>query len=136
MHCEHGPALGYPDGWLIYALNGVRVSKDLVETPAEKLDAKIILKETNAEIRREIVRKIGIEKVCRNLNAKIIDSFESYELLELELGDGRTRPYLKMRNPSIQTYHIEGVHPSIKTCKEALAWRNQQKEYAAPDILT
>jgi hypothetical protein len=57
-----------------------------------------------------------------------------YELLILNMGDGRRRPYLKMKNPSIKTWHIEGVAPEIKTVKEALAWRNGTDE--APEVLT
>lgn len=95
-------------------------------TPAQKMDSKMIIKEKNAEVRREIVRKIGAEKICKDLGAKCIDMSKDgmYELLNLEIGDGRTRPYLKMLNPSIGTYHIEGVHPDCKTVEESLSWRN------------
>ena len=134
IHSDKGPAIAYPDGFSIYALNGVRVPKEIVETPAQKLDAKIILKEQNVEIRREIVRKIGIEKVCRDLEAKSIETKGDYELLLLNLNDKRDRPYLKMKNPSIGVYHIEGVHPDCKTIEQALNWRNQTEE--KPEVLT
>ena len=134
IHANGGPAIHYPDGFSIWALNGVRVPQIVAETPAEKLDANLITKEQNAEVRREIVRKIGIERVCQKLNAKVIDKSGEYELLILDLGDGRRRPYLKMRNPSISTFHIEGVHPNIKTVEEALNWRNGSNE--KPLVLT
>jgi len=54
----------------------------------------------------------------------VIDRKGDYELLLLDLGDGRRRPYLKMRNPSLGVYHIEGVHPDCSTVVEALRWRN------------
>ena len=94
------------------------------------------MKEKNAEVRREIVRKIGIERVCQKLNAKVLDKSLNgiYELLNLDLGDGRSRPYLKMRNPSIKTYHLEGVPIEIDTVEKALNWRNQSEE--KPFILT
>ena len=136
LHCQDGPAIAWPDGYSEFALNGVWMEEKLVMTPAEKIDAKIILKETNAEVRREIVRKVGAEKICEKLGAKCLDRMGDYELLMLELGDGRSRPYLKMLNPSIGTYHIEGVHPNIRTCAQALAWRNQQTEYVQPNTLT
>ena len=126
-------ALKYSDGYGLWCLNGVRVSKEIVETSSEKLDPQLLLQEENAEIRREIVRKIGIERVCQKLNAKCIDKLGNYELLLLNLGD-RDRPYLKMINPSISCYHIEGIAPRIKTVKEALNWRNQTEE--EPLILT
>ncbi len=124
LHDDKGLAVEYPDGYGLYFLNGVRVSKELVVTPAEKLDPKLILKEENAEVRREIVRKIGIERVCQKLQTKCLDKKGDYELLNLDLGEGRTRPYLKMKNPSIGVYHIEGVHPNCNTVEQALDWRN------------
>ena len=130
IHADGGPAIHYPDGFSVWALNGVRVPQIIAETPTEKLDAKLLLKEQNAEVRREIVRKIGIERICQKLNAKMIDKTDDgmYELLMLDLGDGRSRPYLKMRNPSIGVYHIEGVEPGINTVEKALNWRNQSPE--------
>jgi hypothetical protein len=128
LHCEDGLAVSYKDGYGLWCLNGVCVTKEIVLTPHDKLDPKLILKEKNAEVRREIVRKIGIERVCKGLKAKVVDSVGEYELLMLDLGDGRVRPYLKMKNPSVGTYHIEGVHPDCDTVKKALNWRNQTEE--------
>lgn len=125
LHCTDGPAIAWCDGYEEYALNGVWVTKEIVMTSPEKIDPIIILKEKNAEVRREIVRKIGAERVCEKLGANTTDTYKDYELLVLDLGDGRRRPYLKMKNPSVGTYHIEGISPEIETVKEALAWRNQ-----------
>lgn len=134
LHCEDGPAIAWSDGYCEYALNGVWVTEELVMTPPLQLDSKIILKETNAEVRREMVRKIGVDKICKDLGSECIDKSKGYELLVLNMGDGRRRPYLKMKNPSIGTYHIEGVHPDCKTVKESLNWRNQSEE--TPLVLT
>ena len=134
LHNTRGAAIKWRDGYGEYFLNGVAVDEAIVVTPAEKLDPKIILKEQNAEVRRELVRKIGIERIVLNLGAKSLDKQDEYELLLLELGDGRSRPYLKMRNPSISTWHLEGVPPDTKTVKEALAWRNKTEE--VPEVLT
>jgi len=128
LHAEGKPSIEFKGNFNVYSLNGVRVPAEIAMTPAEKLDPKIILKGKNVEIRREIVRKIGIEKVCQRLNAKVIDKKGEYELLLLKLGDRRRRPYLKMKSPSIGTYHIEGVPPEIKTVVQALNWRNQDEE--------
>jgi hypothetical protein len=92
------------------------------------------LKERNVQVRREIVRKIGIERVCEALEAECLDRQGNYELLLLDLQDGRTRPFLKMKNPSIGVYHIEGVAPECRTVAEALAWRNQSD--VPPTVLT
>jgi hypothetical protein len=98
------------------------------------LEPKDILKTRNAETRREIVRRVGIERICYSLNAECIDRKgltlfstdvpEHYELLLLDLGDGRRRPFLKMLNPSVpECWHIEGVHPACKTVQDALNYR-------------
>ena len=86
-----------------------------------------LLKIDNAEVRREFVRKVGIDRVCYSLGAQCIDKVGNYELLLLDLQDGRKRPYLKMLNPSIDTWHVEGVHPNCQTVEQALKWRNQSK---------
>ena len=134
LHNEKGLAVKYPDNYGLYCLNGVGVTKEIVEISAEELDANLVTKEKNAEVRREIVRKIGVERVCQKLNAKVLDKQDAYELLNLDLGENRIRPYLKMINPSIGTFHIEGVSPDCKTVEEALSWRNGTKE--KPTILT
>lgn len=68
--------------------------------------------------------KKNIISEMAELNAKVLDKTDDnmYELLVLDTGD-RKRPYLKMRNPSIGTYHIEGVGRECKTVAEALAFR-------------
>jgi hypothetical protein len=137
LHNENGPAIHFPKlNAGVYCINNVRVSKQLITTPAEKLKADLITKTRNAEIRRELVRKIGIERVLSELGATVLDKTEDgkYELVSLALGDGRNRPYLKMLNPSIGTWHIEGVEPRITTVAGALRYRNGTEE--APVILT
>lgn len=134
VHCDNGPAILYRDGFSVYILNGVRMKKEYVETPWNLLDPKIVIKETNAEVRRELVRKIGIERLIDKLGAEVVDTKDDYELLLLNINDGIKRPYLKMKNPSIGVYHIEGVHPNCKTVDDALNFRNGCSE--KPTILT
>jgi len=106
-------------------LNNVQVPEWLAYTPSSKIDPKEVSKIENAEIRREFVRKVGIERICHALNCEVVDrQGEVYELILLDIGDGRRREYLKMRNPSIDTFHVEGVPPGTKTVQEALEFRN------------
>jgi hypothetical protein len=136
LHCEKGPALRYQDDFEIYALNGVIVPKDLVLTPADKLDPKLIVKERNAEVRKEIVRKIGMERVLDHLKSKLVDEIPGYQLVYLDIDKETQRPYLKMKNPSTGVWHVEGVPPGTKSCREALAWRNGLDLYVPPVVLT
>ena len=139
IHCDGGPAIHYPDGFSVWGLNGVRVSKEIAETSAENLDAKLVLTEKNAEVRREIVRKIGVDLLCQRLGSKTIESGLDHvgqpcQLINLDLGDGQFRPYVKLLNPSIGTYHIEGVSPECDTLEKAFNFRNGTKE--KPVIVT
>jgi hypothetical protein len=136
LHKDGGMALEYSDGFGVYSLNGVLMPKEYVLTPANKLDPKIVLKEQNAEVRRELVRKIGVNVLIEALGAKVLDAKGTYELLSLDLGDGNYRPYLKMKNPSIDAIHVEGVHPTCTTVSAALAWRNGLKVFTNPLVLT
>jgi len=132
LHCETGAAIEYRDGYAVYALNGIRVPKEIVLTPANKLDPTMIIKEKNVEIRRELLRKIGLERFVQKLGAKTIDTFkigenpdilyDVYELLEINI-KGMVCKGLKMKNASIGIYHIEFVASEITTAKEALNWR-------------
>ncbi len=143
LHKDGDMALKYSDGFGIYSLNGVKVSKKIAVTPAMELDAKKALLEKNVEIRRELIRKIGIERVLEQNDHEVVDTWDDYELLLLDVGleSGEKAKYLKMKNPSIGTYHVEGVHPECISCKSALNWRNgcddpTNEDYEKPETLT
>ena len=124
LHKDGGPALSYPDGWCIYALNGVRMSREYVETPAERIDPSTVFDEKNAEIRRELIRKIGVERFLTKTPHTVLETKGSYQLLSVELSEQVTDArYLKMLNPSVGAWHVEGVHPSCSTVKQAINWR-------------
>jgi hypothetical protein len=125
LHNDNAAAIIYKDNYGLWALNGVRVTKEIVETKAEDLNPELILREKNAEVRRELVRKIGIGRICEKLQTKTISVLgEMYELIELQIPGMKTPArYLKMRNPSIDVVHLEGVPPDIDTCQEALDFR-------------
>ena len=160
LHNESGPVVAYADGFEIYALNGIRVPKEYVMTPFNEIPAQWCTNEKNADKRRELIRKIGIERLCTELKAECIDKKKittkvpnikenqnsitctdfkdeevEYELLLLDYaGDNRMRPYLRMTNMSIGCQHVEGVHPDCKTVDEALAFRNGTKVF--PKVLS
>ena len=123
LHRDDGKAVEYPSGNGYYFFDGVRVPEKVVLEP-ETLGRNDIAGERNAEVRRVMVGRLGIERVCQMFHAISVDNQGDYELLVLDLDDGRKRPYLKMKNPSIGVYHLEGVEPSIRTIQAALNWRN------------
>lgn len=135
-HCTTGPAFVLP-AHEEYFLHGVLVPREVVTTPADQLDLRRwVAQETNAEVRREVVRKVGIERVYQQLGATVVECGTDHagqpcELVDLNLGDGRRRPYIKLRNPSIGVYHLEGVHPECRTLDAAFKFRNGTAEAPA-----
>lgn len=136
LHCEDGVALSYNGDNEIYALNGVLMTKDYVLTPAEQITPEQIFRETNVEVRRELLRKVGIERIIDQVPHKILDTQGNYELYSLDLCDEvKDARYLKMTNPSIGCFHMEGVEPDISTVSDALKWRNQNM-FEHAEVLT
>jgi hypothetical protein len=135
LHCDGGTALEYLDGTKIWSLNGVVVPQWLAEKRHDQIDCGEFSKIENAEVRREFVRKIGIERICKKLNAKTLDKKGDYELVEIDLlGETGKWPYLRMRNPSIDAWHMECVGRECRTVEHALNFRNQSE--LTPEVLT
>jgi hypothetical protein len=123
-HCENGPAVVYPDGWSVWALNGICMKPQYVMTPADKLTPAIVLKEKNVDQRRELIRKIGVIRMIDQ--GKVIDTQGDYKLVDMSpLFPGIPyAPHLLMENPSVDdTWHLEGVDPQCHTVQDALNWR-------------
>ena len=124
LHCETGPALLCRDGWPLWMLHGVRMTEVHVMTPAEKLNPIDILKESNVDIRRELIRKVGIEMMLTHLPHESLDKKGDYELLKIDFpGLAQDTRYLKMLNPSIGIWHLEGVERTCNSVQEAINWR-------------
>jgi hypothetical protein len=140
LHHTSKMALKYSDGWGIWALNGVRMKKEHVVTPEEDISPNMVLGETNVEVRRELIRKIGVDRLIDCLPHKLLDKKDNYELYSLELSpevpDAR---FLKMINPSIGVYHVEGVGPECSTVQQAINWRSNSLKLNGdwnPEVLT
>ena len=124
LHCETGPALLCRDGWPLWMLHGVGMKEHYVMTPAEKLNPIDILKEANVDVRRELIRKVGIEMMLTHLPHESLDKKGDYELLKIDFpGLAQDTRYLKMLNPSIGVWHLEGVERDCNSVQEAINWR-------------
>lgn len=140
LHCLDGLACGYPDGWGVYALNGVRMDEWMVMTPVAQLSADQVFQVSNVDQRRELIRRIGIERFVRMCAATVLERSGDYELLKVPLSsDIPDARFLKMKNPSMPgVYHIEGVHPTCQTIQQAINWRasGDPQEPWHPTVLT
>ena len=129
LHNDKGMSVKFSDGWGLCNLNGVTVNENIVMTPAEKLDPKIILNEKNVDIQREIIKKIGVERVLQKLNAKCLDEWtyakfnKHYKLMELKVGNGINRKYMYYEHAELKGYfYTLPVPPEVRTAKHGFAW--------------
>jgi leucine-rich repeat protein SHOC2 len=92
-----------------------------------------LLDEDNAEIRRVLIENIGYEKICEDLGAIAIDTWQEYTLLSVdgipEYEDdgtltGEPMVLLKMTCPSTGHIHILRVPPEMKSAEAAITWVN------------
>ena len=140
-HSYQGPYMEWRDGSALYAIHGIRVPMWIAETPANEFTKQMILGEENADYRRCIIQKIGIERAIELLGAEVIDTYESpvggkYELLSIDYDGRGKRPYLKMKSKSIDAWHIEGCKPGTLTVKDAICFRNGLTKFEEPRALT
>ncbi len=129
LHNETGMSTQWRDGWGIYSLNGITVSKEIVETPAEKLNPELALKEKNADVQREIIRKIGADRILLKSNAKKLDIYKdnktglTYTLFHMRLNDNIDRKYLYFEHASMKgIFYAKPVPPEAEKSLHAFAW--------------
>ena len=73
LHNETGPAIRFRDGYSLYAIHGVRLPfAHIVEAP-EKITLAEIREEINAEVRRVMITRMGLDKYFQQSEAKLID---------------------------------------------------------------
>lgn len=138
---HHDSDFAYASGAIqLYFLHGIHIERQyehLVKAQRNSIDSKEVLAIENVDVRRELIRKVGIELFIDHLYHKVIDRHGNYELIEVLLSDNtwsRAR-FLKMLNPSIGVWHLEGVPNESATVEDALRRRNNNW-FAHPDILT
>lgn len=73
LHSETGPAVGFQDGWGVYAIHGVRVPAYVVEHP-ETITTALIDAEQNAEVRRVMIDRYGADRYVRDSGAHVVHS--------------------------------------------------------------
>lgn len=150
LHADGKAAIEYADGFCCYALNGIKVPEWLAKNPSGSIDPAKIKEIDNVEVRREFVRKVGLERIYHSLGGKIIDQevveMESpqdknwechYKLVELNFGS-ETQPtfrrVLQMPNASLdEIWHVEYVPTECETVKEAMNFRLNRFEENVDD---
>jgi hypothetical protein len=124
LHAENQAALSFADGWSIYAWHGVRVPERLIMDP-KSYKANEILGEGNAEIRRCMMEKVGMNVFLSE--AELLGKDEVGELYQLEISGDENLTFVKVINStaepdgSFKEYCLR-VPPDTSSAKAGIAW--------------
>ncbi|MEC5030607.1 MAG: hypothetical protein SAL07_11885, partial [Oscillatoria sp. PMC 1051.18] len=125
LHAESTPAIEFADGFKVYAYHGVTLPEKYGKISPNLWKSKWLLEEDNAELRRVLIQGIGYERICQELQAICLDSWQEYELLKINYElDIEPIQLLKMNCPSTSKLHVLRVPPTLQTAQEAITWVN------------
>lgn len=139
LHSLDGmPAIEFADGWQVYAWDGVRVDKKILNVPPSRED----LMTTNLEIRRILWERWGTNYCVKQLNLEKLSSDEWGELWQGDTGDDELAKFVKVINSTpepdghFKDYWLR-VPPDIITAKAGIAWTfGLESEQYIPSIMT
>ena len=124
LHAEGEPAIEFADGWNFYYNHGVRLPEKYGKVHPNQWQSQWLLTEDNAELRRVLIEGIGYARICQELQAKQIDSWQKYALLQIDNADVEPICLLKMTCPSTGFIHALRVPPNLTSAREAIRWVN------------
>jgi hypothetical protein len=104
---------------------GVRVSDRIAFHP-ETITVREILRETNMEMRRVLLERVGREWFYENARLEVVDSDTDpggeRRLLRVPFGEGEDFVCLEVRCPSTGRKYLLRVPPRFSSCAQAAAW--------------
>jgi hypothetical protein len=124
LHCENGPALAYPDGWLIWAIDGMLVDEQIVMRPETQSIAQID-GEKNADLRSIRIARFGWPVYLAKSGAECLDQRGNdiegtrEALYRTKSGDCR----LVATCPTGRVFAM-GVPPQTRNCEQAANFLN------------
>lgn len=124
LHAEGEPAIEFADGYRLYYYRGVNLPEQYWVHP-HHWQARWLLEEPNAELRRVLIQGIGYSRICQELQATELDYWREYTLLRIENEVDIEPIYLlKMTCPSTGYIHAMRVPPTVRSAREAISWVN------------
>ena len=128
LHNERGMAIRYPDGFGVWAINGVRVNEQIVMRP-DTLTVEQITDEPNAEVRRVMRQQYGYDKYLDAVGAELIDDDSEWGKLWHANLPSEDEPLCLVEvinstpelDGTYKTYFLR-VPPGMETAHDAVAW--------------
>ncbi|MDW4904156.1 hypothetical protein RB628_02080 [Streptomyces sp. ADMS] len=121
-----GPALGYADGFALYAWRGMPVPRDFLDE-LTALTPQRIRGEENAELRRVMLEYYGYDRYLEESGAKPVHRDETGVLWRVELQGDEDVVMVEVVNSTPEpdgtsrTYWLR-VPPTTRTAREGVAW--------------
>jgi hypothetical protein len=124
LHAEGEPAIEFADGYSLYLYRGVSLPEKYQIHP-HQWQARWLLEEHNAELRRVLIQGIGYSRICQELHATELDAWQEYTLLKIDTEVDIEPIYLlKMTCPSTGFIHATRVPPNTSSARQAIRWVN------------
>ena len=144
LHCEDSMAITWPDSWGLFMWHGIRVPPKLIMDPFS-ITKEELGKETNSEISRAWLERLGPKEYFKRMEVKKIDAWIDnatglhYELFDFINRRGELQPrVLKMESPKLndgtQPVYIEMVDPKLETARAARRWQFQKEDGTWPSV--
>ena len=124
LHCEDGPAVFYPDGFSIWAIEGILVDEQIVMSP-ETQTIEQIEQEDNEEVKRIRLNRFGWHRYLQETKAHVLDvsmPSEVHRWMEALLKTKDGLVVLTTYDPSTGRPYALEVDPECQTCEEAQAY--------------
>jgi hypothetical protein len=131
VHREDGYAIRYADDLRIYCLKDISVSEDVAYG---RFNVHDIDRETNAEVRRSMIDRFGVERYLQESGAEVIHQDEFGVLYRRTPSIGEPMLVVKVVNStqepdgSRKEYFLR-VPPSMLTARQAVAWTFSMGEF-------
>ncbi|GAB2628515.1 hypothetical protein Aab01nite_21960 [Paractinoplanes abujensis] len=126
LHRGEGPAIGYPDGYALWAWRGMPIPTDLAaELP--HLTADRIGAESNAELRRVMLEHFGYERYLQEAGARALHQDETGTLWHLPLTGDEPLVMVEVVNATPEPDGTSRVYwlrvpPGTRTARAGVAW--------------
>ena len=124
LHADGEPSVYYCDDFKIYSNLGRTIPEKYGSIRMQNWESKWLLSEVNAELKMVLIKGIGYEKLCNDLEAKKLDSWREYELVQIPQIDVEPIHLLKMTCPSTGHIHVGRVPPDCLKARHAATLRN------------
>lgn len=123
-HAGDEPAVEWV-GARIFCWHGTAVPPFIIRHP-QWITAQAALRERNAEVRRAMMERMGIERFVAEAGGDLLDQDADAggerTLRRIPLDGDEPVTAFVVRCPSTQAIYVLRVPPTMRTCREAAAW--------------